>query len=191
MIEQTAPRTLLLHAYQDYNVIFALGASGWAWKHMGWKERKGKKRSRRLILLFSVQSHSLAPSAHWHQYPSQWADTSAGKRGSCRRQRRGSRCGSNLGNAEWMYWERSREESLLDLKYSTLGRRNFFFFFAVKIDVYQTAVSQSRAADKDREIKLPPTFKSAISQTYIHCFPLCHPHAALCSTGKKRKRKKI
>lgn len=127
MIEQTAPQILLLHTYQDYNVIFALGASGWAWKHMRWKGHKGKKKSKRLILLFSVQSHSLAPSAHWHQYPSQWADTSAGKQGSCRRQRRGARCGSILGNAERMHWQHSRDESLLDLKYSTLGGRIFFF----------------------------------------------------------------
>lgn len=155
-------------------------------KTYGMEGAQGIRKSRRLILLFSVQSHSLAPSAHWHQYSSQWADTSAGKRGSRRRQRRGSRCGSDLGNAEWMHRERSREESLLDLKYSTLGRR--IFFFALKIDVYQTAVSQSRAADKDREIKLPPTFKSVISQTYIHCFPLCHPHTVLCSNRKKEKK---
>lgn len=79
---------LHLYAYQDYNVILVLRASGWAWKHMGCKgSKEGKQAAYTPIFCLKWQ---LSPSNAPKPYPRKRSNTSACQQRSGHRQLPGS-----------------------------------------------------------------------------------------------------
>lgn len=117
---------LHLYAYQDYNVILVLRASGWAWKHMGCKgSKEGKQAAYTPIFCLKWQ---LSPSNAPKPYPRKRSNTSACQQRSCHRQLPGSRCGGIAGNAKKMYWQHDDDESQLDLEEKKTNHRAEIFW---------------------------------------------------------------
>lgn len=163
---------LHLYAYQDYNVILVLRASGWAWKHMGRKgSKEGKQAAYTPIFCLKWQ---LSPSNAPKPYPGKRSNTPACQQRSSHRNLPGSRCGRTAGNAKKMYWQHDDDESQLHLKEEKTKNNHHAEIFWPKPEMLSPTIWHSVLQTWENSTKTT----TYISKCFISCTYTTASHSA-------------